>query len=100
MGNDVRYAWRTLRKSPGFAVVSILTLALGIGATTSTFSVVNAVVLKRLPYHDPGRLVELWETNPIKGWTQAPVAPANLFDWQKQNHVFSDTAACPGAGSG
>lgn len=99
MGNDVRYAWRTLRQSPGFAVVAILTLALGIGATTSTFSVVNAVVLKRLPYHDPGRLVELWETNPVKGWTEAPIAPANLFDWQKQNHVFSDMAAYPGAGS-
>ena len=100
MRQDLRYAFRTLWKSPGFTAVAILTLALGIGATTSMFSVVNAVLLKPLPYHDPERLVELWETNPIKGWTQAVVAPANLFDWEKQNHVFSDMAAYPGSESG
>ena len=97
MLHDIRYALRTLAKSPGFAAVAILTLALGIGATTSTFSVVSAVLLKPLPYHEPERLVQLWETNPIKGWTQATVAPANLLDWQKQNHVFTDMAAYSGA---
>ena len=90
---DLRFAARMLLKRPGFAAVAVLTLALGIGANTAIFSVVNAVLLRPLPYQEPGRLVEIWETNPIKGWTDAPAAPANFYDWQEQNDVFEGMAA-------
>lgn len=90
---NIRYAFRQLRKSPGFTVVAALTLALGIGANTAIFSVINAVLLKPLPYKDPDRLVMLWEENPHRGWTQNIVSGANFHDWEKQNHVFEDMAA-------
>jgi predicted permease len=90
---DLRYGARMLLKQPGFTAVAVITLALGIGANSAIFSVVNAVLIKPLPYRDPDRLVQFWETNPLKNWTQAPIAPANLFDWQKQNKVFEEVAA-------
>ena len=90
---DIRYALRQLRRSPGFAAVAILTLALGIGANTAIFSVVNAVLLKPLPYKDPERLVMLWEQNPHRGWFENIVSGANFIDWKKQNHTFEDIAA-------
>jgi putative ABC transport system permease protein len=99
MIQDLRYGMRTLMKSPGFAVVAAMTLALGIGANSAIFSVVNAVLIKPLPYREPDRVVQFWETNPLKNWTDekgAPVAPANLFDWQKQNQVFEEIAAVIG----
>ncbi|MFY9611384.1 MAG: ABC transporter permease [Blastocatellia bacterium] len=94
---DLRYGLRMLRKNPGFTLVAVLTLALGIGANTAIFSVVSGVLLRPMPYADPGRLVQFWETNPLKGWTQATVAPANLFDWQEQNQSFEDIAAYMGS---
>jgi predicted permease len=100
MGNllqDLRYGVRMLGKKPGFTVVAVLTLALGIGANTAIFSVVNAVLLNPMPYRDADRLVEFWETNPLKNWTQATVAPANLFDWQKQSQSFDEIAAYMGS---
>ena len=100
MGNllrDFRYGVRMLGKRPGFTLVAVLTLALGIGANTAIFSVVNAVLLNPMPYRDADRLVEFWETNPLKNWTQATVAPANLFDWQKQSQSFEEIAAYMGS---
>src|SRR5713226_2895150 len=94
---DLRYGLRVLANKPSFTVVAVITLALGIGANTAIFSVVNAVLLKPLPYREPDRLVQFWETNPIKGWTQATVAPANFFDWQEQSTSFDEMAAYIGS---
>jgi putative ABC transport system permease protein len=88
---DIRYGVRGLLKRPGFTAVAIITLALGIGANTAIFSVVNAVVLRPLPYAEPERLMTLWETMP--GSDQRSVAPGNFVDWRTQNKTFLDLAA-------
>ena len=90
---DAGYAIRIARRDPGFTAVAVLTLALGIGANTAIFSVVNAVLLKPLPYRDPGRLVFVWERNPSIGKDRDPVAPPNFQDWQAQNTVFEELGA-------
>ncbi|MBA3255730.1 MAG: ABC transporter permease, partial [Pyrinomonadaceae bacterium] len=88
---DLRYGARMLLKNPGITLIAVLTLALGIGANTAIFSVVNAVMLRPLPYKNPDRLVSLWENVPEHGrWR---VTPANFFDWKKQNTLFEDIAA-------
>src|SRR4030095_12154517 len=97
MMQDLRYAMRMLAKKPGFTLIAVITLALGIGANTAIFSVVNAVLLNPMPYREPDRLIQFWETNPLKSWTQAPIAPANLFDWQQQNQSFEEIAAYLGS---
>lgn len=88
---DIRFGIRGLLKRPGLTTVAVITLALGIGANTAIFSVVNAVMLRPLPYRDPDRLVSLWERVP--GYGQWRVAPANFLDWKKQNTTFEDIAA-------
>jgi predicted permease len=89
---DVRYGLRQLRRNPGFTLVAALTLALGIGPNTAIFSVVNAVLLRPLPYKDPNQLVEISEKYPKRGLDFFAVAPANFLDWQQQNHVFESMA--------
>ncbi len=89
---DLRYALRQLRKNPGFTTVAILTLALGIGANTAIFTVVNGVLLKPLPYAEPDRLLMIWERQLTDG-TLGTVAPANFFDWREQSRSFEKMAA-------
>jgi putative ABC transport system permease protein len=93
LAHDLRYGVRLMRRTPGFAAAAILTIALGIGATTAMFSVVYGVVLKPLPYGDADRLVNLWSTAPSRGLPRAFVAMANVYDWKARNHVFEDVAA-------
>jgi putative ABC transport system permease protein len=98
---NLKFALRLLRKSPGYALVAILIMALGIGANTAIFSVVHAVLLEPLPFRDADRLVQIWHTPPQKsfpGITRFAVSPANFLDWQKQNHVFDRMAIYGGAG--
>ena len=90
---DLRYALRQLRKSPGFTVIAIATLALGIGANVAIFSVVNAVLLRPLPYKDPDRLVYVWSAEKARGVDQSTVSIPDLQDWQRQNRVFDGIAA-------
>jgi predicted permease len=88
---DLRYGARMLLKNPAVSAVAIVTLALGIGANTATFSIVNAVMLRSLPYKNPDRLVSLWTNVPEHGrWR---TTPADFLDWKKQNTVFEDVSA-------
>ena len=88
---DGRHGLRLLRKNPAFALVAVLTLALGIGANTAMFSIVHAVLLAPLPYHQPDRLLIVWETNPRfpRVWVSYP----NFQDWQRSTHSFQQMAA-------
>jgi putative ABC transport system permease protein len=88
---DLRHGLRILRKSPGFAMAAVLTLALGIGANTAIFSVVYGVLLEPLPYHDPARLILLNETTPKVGMVS--VSDPNFLDWRSQSTTFSQLAA-------
>src|ERR1700756_4046086 len=93
---DLRYGVRALRRSPGFALGAILVLALGIGANTAIFSVVNAALLRPLPYEDSARLMQVWHVPPAKsfpGLTFFSVSPANYLDWQRQSTSFEFMAA-------
>jgi putative ABC transport system permease protein len=93
---DTSFGLRMLRKNPGFTAIAVLTLALGIGANTAIFSVVNAVLLRPLPFPDASRIMMVWHTPPQKsfpGVKRFVVSPANYLDWRSQNHVFNDIAA-------
>lgn len=87
---DVSYALRTLRRSPGFALTAILTLALGIGANTAIFSVVNSVLLRPLPFPRPDALYRVWSSNVKDGLPRASVSPVDLDDWRAQRRQIED----------
>jgi len=89
---DIRYGIRTLAKNPGFPVVAVLTLALGIGANTAIFSVIENVLLRPLPYPQPESLVEVWNTYPPQV-PKAALSPGDYADWQQQNRSFSEMGA-------
>jgi len=90
---DARYGLRMLGKSPGFTAVAMLTLALGIGANTSVFSVLDAALLRPLHFGNPASLVLVWENEPAAGVLRNPVSPPLFFDWEEQNRCFSGMAA-------
>ena len=90
---DIRYGLRALRRTPAFTAVAALTLALGIGANTAIFSVVNTVLLKPLPYPDADRLVFVWERNTAIGKDRDVAAPPNYLDWKSRNDVFEHLGA-------
>jgi putative ABC transport system permease protein len=90
---DVRYAARSFLKSPGFTLVALIAIALGIGANTAIFSVVNAVLLRALPYRDAGRLVAVWEDNRPRHRPHNVDSPANFVEWQQQAQSFDGMAA-------
>src|SRR3954468_76436 len=91
--HDLRHGFRLLRRAPGFSAVAIVTLAIGIGANTAIFSVVNAVLLQRLPYADPDRLAVVWEHNLPRDRKNNVVSPGNFIHWREMNQVFEDMAA-------
>src|SRR5579864_992309 len=90
---DVRFATRQLRKSPGFTTVAILTLALGIGANSAMFSVVDAVLLRPLPYRNASRVVSLFERRPHESETKVPVTPGDFYEWRDKARSFEQMAA-------
>ena len=89
--NDVRYALRSLAQNPGFACIAVAALALGIGANTAIFSVVNGVLLQPLPYQDPSRLVQIRERSP--DFSSMSVSYPNFTDWRDQSGSFASMAA-------
>jgi len=95
---DVRYGARLLRRSPGFTAVAAITLALGVGANTAIFTVVNAIVLRPLPFSEPNRLVRIWESNPEKGWPQFSASHPTYLDWRARAQSFERLAAQTSAG--
>src|SRR5580658_8871931 len=88
---DLRYTARTLARSPGFALTAILVLALGVGANTAAFSVTDFVLIRPLPFPEPGRLVNLWEKEP--GYPQIELSPANYVDWKHMSKSFDGMGA-------
>ncbi len=90
---DLRFAWRSMLKRPGVTAIAVVTLALGSGANTAIFSVVNTVLLRPLPYKNADRLVMVWGYNRSRGFNTDQVSPLDFADWRSQNHVFEGMAA-------
>src|ERR1700694_3310906 len=90
---DLRYGARLLWRDPGFSIIALVALGLGMGATTAIFSVVDAVLLKPLPFRDPERLLVIWEKNPAQNKFKLLVAPVNFFGWRQQTRTLESMAA-------
>src|SRR5687767_6963072 len=89
---DVTYAFRSMRKSPTFTATAVLTIALGIGACATIFSVVNVVLLRQLPYKDPSRLVYVWADMRNRNVVDFPYPPGDVYDLQQQGTLFEGVA--------
>ncbi|HMJ86896.1 MAG TPA: ABC transporter permease, partial [Vicinamibacterales bacterium] len=89
---DIRFGVRLLRRTPGFTVAAVLALALGVGATTAIFTVLDRVVLRPLPYPNPDRLAMVWDTNVSKALTHERISPVTFHDYRNLSHVFEDAA--------
>jgi predicted permease len=87
---DVVYAWRSLRSAPAFAITAVVTLALGVGANTAIFSVVDSVLLRPLPFPHPEQLLKVWSANPAKGERKTAVSPVDLDDWRAARRKLAD----------
>lgn len=92
MLQDIRYAFRTLLKNPGFTAVAVIAIALGVGPNSAIFSIINAVLLRPLPYQDPDRVVMLWENSKARGFDQLPVSGPTFMDWKRECRSFEDMA--------
>ena len=86
--HDLRYGWRMLRRNPGFAIVAVLTLAIGIGANAAIFSVINTILIQPLPFFQPNRIAVVFDTDPNRNVPRGMVSAAEFLDWQDMNHVF------------
>src|SRR4051794_8390652 len=93
LGRDLQYAFRTLARNPGFAFVSVMALALGIGANTAIFTVVNSVLLQPLRFEKPEQLITIRERNLKAGFPQFSLSPGNYADFRDHNHTFQGIAA-------
>src|SRR3954471_12303120 len=87
---DIRFGWRQLRRTPGFTIAALVALALGVGATTAIFTVLDRVVLRPLPYPEPDRLAMIWDTNPAKALTHERISPVTFQDYRNLKQVFAD----------
>lgn len=92
LSRDIRYAFRGLRRTPGFSSAAIVTVALGIASSTAVFSIADATILRTLPYRDPGQLVQIWETNAAGGVNRSLVSPSNFRDWRDRATSFTSWA--------
>src|SRR5687767_130604 len=90
--NDIRYAVRNLMKRPGFTLIAVLTLAVGIGANSAIFSAIHALLMKPLAFPEIDRVVAIWEKNPISGRLHDEVTVANYIDWRDQSQSFEQLA--------
>ncbi|MFY9554414.1 MAG: ABC transporter permease, partial [Blastocatellia bacterium] len=95
---DLQYGWRTLAKSPGFTAVAVLTLALGIGANSSIFSLINAVLIRPLPFDQPDQLVMVWERRASSNDSNLPVSGHEFVAWREQAQSFEKMALMRGDG--
>jgi len=93
---DIRYGFRMLKRNPGFTIVVVLVLAMGIGTNTTMFSVVNAVLLRPLPYEKPDEIVMVWQSYLLRDWKTSSVSPGTFFEWRGRNKVFEHISAFDG----
>ncbi len=98
LSGDLRVAWRRLTRNPGFTTAAVLTLALGIGANTAVFTLVDAALLRPLPFPEPERLMVLWESQQAQGKERERVSAANYLDWRRESRAFTELTAWIGWG--